>query len=167
MTDPLFFGPIMKKGYIFLNFFSRLFTGADAKKLVEVQAILVSVIQGAENVPQTMKNKFKSTLAKQFSEPTLVSKYLAVYKLLDPSLPGLVLGSVFQAWTEELAKTTNLLELLVKLVISNKIKTQPHVLRSLQPLFKTITHDEFKASLLPPMAKAMLRNPELVMEAFR
>ena len=147
--------------------FFRLFTGADAKKLVEVQAILVSVIQGAENVPKTMKNKFKSTLANQFSEPTLVSKYLTVYKLLDPSLPGLVLGSVFQFWTEELAKTTNLLELLVKLVISNKIKTQPHVLRSLQPLFKTITHDEFKASLLPPMMKAMLRNPELVMEAFR
>ena len=95
-----------------------------------------------------------------------VSKYLSVYKLLDPSLPGLVLGSVLSAKTEDLAKST-LLDLLVKLVISNKIKTQPHVLRSLLPLFKTITHDEFKNSLLPTMSKAMLRNPELVMEAIR
>ena len=144
----------------------RLFTGADAKKLIEVQAILVSVIQGAENVPQRMKKKLKAILDKQWSDPNNVSKYLSVYKLLDPSLPGLVLGSVLGAKTEDLAKST-LMDLLVKLVISNKIKTQPHVLRSLQPLFKTITHDEFKNSLLPTMSKAMLRNPELVMEAIR
>ena len=108
----------------------------------------------------------KAILDKQWSDPNNVSKYLSVYKLLDPSLPGLVLGSVLSAKTEDLAKST-LLDLLVKLVISNKIKTQPHVLRSLQPLFKTITHDEFKNSLLPTMSKAMLRNPELVMEAIR
>ena len=124
------------------------------------------MIQGAENVPQRMKKKLKAILDKQWSDPNYVSTYLSVYKLLDPSLPGLVLGSVLSAKTEELAKST-LLDLLVKLVISNKIKTQPHVLRSLQPLFKTITHDEFKNSLLPTMSKAMLRNPELVMEAIR
>ena len=146
--------------------FFRLFTGADAKKLVEVQAILISVIQGAENVPQRMRKKLNANLDKLWSDPDLVSKYLSVYKLLDPSLPGLVLGSVFSAKTEGLAKSS-LLELLVKLVITNKIKTQPHVLRSLQTLFKTITHEEFKASMLPPMSKAMLRNPELVLEAFR
>ena len=124
------------------------------------------MIQGAENVPLRMKKKLKAILDKQWSDPNNVSKYLSVYKLLDPSLPGLVLGSVLSAKTEDLAKST-LLDLLVKLVISNKIKTQPHVLRSLQPLFKTITHDEFKNSLLPTMSKAMLRNPELVMEAIR
>ena len=124
------------------------------------------MIQGAENVPLRMKKKLKAILDKQWSDPNNVSNYLSVYKLLDPSLPGLVLGSVLSAKTEDLAKST-LLDLLVKLVISNKIKTQPHVLRSLLPLFKTITHDEFKNSLLPTMSKAMLRNPELVMEAIR
>ena len=122
------------------------------------------MIQGAENVPQRMKKKLKAILDKQWSDPNHVSKYLSVYKLLDPSLPGLVLGSVLSAKTEDLAKST-LLDLLVKLVISNKIKTQPHVLRSLQPLFKTITHDEFKSSLLPTMSKAMLRNPEMVLSS--
>ena len=89
-----------------------------------------------------MRKKLQANLDKLWSDPDLVSKYLSVYKLLDPSLPGLVLGSVFSAKTEGLAKSS-LLELLVKLVITNKIKTQPHVLRSLQTLFKTITHEEF------------------------
>ena len=124
------------------------------------------MIQGAENIPQRMTQKLKTILDKQWSDSGLVSKYLSVYKLLDPSLSGLVLGSVLCVKTEELAKST-LLELLVKLVISNKIKTQPHVLRSLRTLFKTVTHEEFKASFLPPMSKAMLRNPELVLESFR
>ena len=68
-------------------------------KVAPTEIKLIETTQILKNwkIIETMKNKFKSTLANQFSEPTLVSKYLVVYKLLDPSLPGLVLGAAC-AW---------------------------------------------------------------------
>ena len=33
----------------------------------------------------------------------------------------------------------------------------------MQPLLRHVTHEEFKASLLPAIQKAMLRNPEIVL----
>ena len=83
--------------------------------------------------------------------------------MLDPSLNSLVLGSVLLSRSEDLKPS--LIENFIKFVISTKTKAQPHVLRSLQPLLKSLNHDEFKGQILPAMSKAMLRNPELVMES--
>ena len=54
---------------------------------------------------------------------------------------------------------------MVKLILTSKTKTPTNVLNSLHPLLKTVTHDDFKKTLLPPMLKAMLRNPEMVLQS--
>lgn len=144
------------------QFFFSLFKGADAKKLVEVQSNLVMVIQGADNVPKRMSKKLETILKLQWASN--LDQYTAAYKLVDPNLPSLVLGSLLLKQVQDLKPF--LIENFVKFVISNKGKTQPHILNSLQPLLKSISHEEFKSTLLPPMLKAMLRNPELVLEAF-
>ena len=77
---------------IIVNF--RLFSGAEIKKLVEIQAIFASVINGSENVPKRIRKKFEDSLKSLWSSEEKVSNYAKVYKLLDPSLPSLALGSV-------------------------------------------------------------------------
>ena len=77
---------------IVINF--RLFSVAEIKKLVEIQAIFASVINGSENVPKRIRKKFEDSLKSLWSSEEKVSNYAKVYKLLDPSLPSLALGSV-------------------------------------------------------------------------
>ena len=61
---------------------------------MEIQAIFASVINGSENVPKRIRKKFEDSLKSLWSSEEKVSNYAKVYKLLDPSLPSLALGSV-------------------------------------------------------------------------
>ena len=144
-------------------YYSRIFSGSEAKKLVEVQGIFISVINGVEYVPQRIKNKQTSMLKSLWSSSEKIASYAQIFKLLDPSWTNLALGSTFLSYQVDLKSC--LLEHLVKLIISNKIKTPKFVLTNLQPLLKTVTHEEFKTILLPPILKAMLRNPEMVLHS--
>ena len=90
--------------------------------------------------------------------------FLTVIKLMDPSNHALAYGSMLLAKSGDLK--SYLIDNLVKLVVSHKGRASSHVLLSLSPFLKTITHDDFKGQLLQPMLKAMLRNPEMVMESF-
>lgn len=58
----------------------------------------------------------------------------------------------------------HLLDVFIKVAISCKIKPAVFIIEESQPLLKYITHEEFKKSLLPAMQKAMLRNPEIILE---
>ena len=77
---------------IVVNF--RLFSGAEIKKLVAIQAIFASVINGSENVPKRIRKKFEDSLKSLWSNEEKVSNYAKIYKLLDPTLSNLALGSV-------------------------------------------------------------------------
>ena len=111
-----------------------------------------------------MKKKLTSILDSLWSSPEKISSFSKVFKLLDLNLTSLTLGSTFLSYGQTELKP-HLLEQMVKLIISNKIKTPNFVLTGLQPLLKTVTHDDFKTTLLPPMLKAMLRNPEMVLKS--
>ena len=115
-----------------------------------------------------MRKKYTTILNALWSSPENIAAYAKMLKLLDPpTLNSLALGSVFMSMTDHGQDDLKniLLDQLVKLIISNKVKTPTFVLSSLQPLLKTVTHEDFKAKLLPPMLKAMLRNPEMVLSS--
>ena len=115
-----------------------------------------------------MRKKYTTILNALWSSPENIAAYAKILKLLDPpTLNSLALGSVFMSMTDHGQDDLKniLLDQLVKLIISNKVKTPTFVLSSLQPLLKTVTHEDFKAKLLPPMLKAMLRNPEMVLSS--
>ena len=155
--------------------FFSIFSGADAKKLVEVQNALLGVIYGVGNVPRRIQRQAKPILNDLWSsseDGKILQIYADLIKMMDAS-GSLVLGAHFVHFlidkqkSDELVKTVKsyLLDQVVKSVISNKVKTPVSVLLSLEPLFKSIGHDDFKSILIPPMLKAMLRNPEVVMQS--
>lgn len=48
--------------------------------------------------------------------------------------------------------------------MSCKTKPSPAVLKGCYPFLKRVNHEHFKTSLLPALQKAMLRNPEIILE---
>lgn len=57
-----------------------------------------------------------------------------------------------------------LLDTFIKTLISCKNKPIKTVIVACYPLMKTVNHDQFKTTLLPALQKAMLRNPEIIIE---
>lgn len=57
-----------------------------------------------------------------------------------------------------------LLETFIKVAVSVKIKPAVYIVDESRALLKQLTHDEFKSQLLPAVQKAMLRNPEVILE---
>lgn len=60
---------------------------------------------------------------------------------------------------------TNTIDPFIKLTISCKKKPDLYVVHNAVPLLRRISHDEFKSQLLPALQKAMLRNPEIIIES--
>lgn len=56
------------------------------------------------------------------------------------------------------------LEIFVKVAISSKTRPDLSVIRECETLLRLVTVAEFEKLLLPAMLKAMLRNPEIILE---
>lgn len=149
-------------------------SGSDAKKLLEIQSLLATVIFSAgQDSPKVGKVGLKLLEGIWQSSPLAVDSTLEALKNANQTIQTLVFGSVFLQWlsgkkdNEDKVKDlkSSLLESLIKNIISSKNKTSPFVLKSISPLLKLVTHEELKNSLLPTMTKAMLRNPEIIVES--
>ncbi|KMQ96025.1 translational activator gcn1 [Lasius niger] len=60
---------------------------------------------------------------------------------------------------------TNMIDIFIKVTISCKKKPDLYVVDVAVPLLRRLTHEEFKTQLLPALQKAMLRNPEIIIES--
>lgn len=58
----------------------------------------------------------------------------------------------------------SLLETFIKKFVSCKTRPLPNVIIASYPLLKQVNHDLFKKNLWPSLQKAMLRNPEIILE---
>lgn len=58
-----------------------------------------------------------------------------------------------------------MLDNFIKNYISVKIRPNPFLIEACKTLLVELTHEDFKNTLLPALQKAMLRNPELIIEA--
>ncbi|GAB1860935.1 Translational activator GCN1 [Camponotus japonicus] len=59
----------------------------------------------------------------------------------------------------------NMIDIFIKVTISCKKKPDLYVVDVAVPLLRRVTHEEFKTQLLPALQKAMLRNPEIIIES--
>lgn len=58
-----------------------------------------------------------------------------------------------------------MIEIFIKIAISCKKKPDLYVVDLAEPFLKKLSHEEFKTQLLPALQKAMLRNPEIIIES--
>lgn len=58
------------------------------------------------------------------------------------------------------------MDALIKVCISCKKKPEIFVVEAAAPLLRKVTHEDFQGQVLPALQKAMLRNPEIIIESF-
>lgn len=58
-----------------------------------------------------------------------------------------------------------MVEIFIKVTISCKKKPDLYIVDVAAPFLRRLTHEEFKSHLLPALQKAMLRNPEIIIES--
>lgn len=56
------------------------------------------------------------------------------------------------------------MELFIKVAVSCKIRPDLYIVIECEPLLRLINYDEFEKILLPSILRAMLRNPEIILQ---
>ena len=108
-------------------------------------------------------------LSSLWSVPGVVDHYTAALLSCEAGDATLVLAAHYLAWLAGRSQhqqpmatvKTAMLDMLCKVVVTSKTKTAANILHQLAPLLRLVTHQEFKETLLPVMAKALLRSPEI------
>lgn len=139
--------------------------------LFEAQAILLCAAVSS-NLKKTKLKVCQLTYNIWKSNAAVVDLYVsALQNTKEPSLQNVVLGSyliqhlVNESNTELVNKfKANLLDMFIKVAVSVKVKPPVYVVDESRALLRQLSHDEFKGQLLPAVQKAMLRNPEVILE---
>ncbi|XP_024940665.1 eIF-2-alpha kinase activator GCN1 isoform X2 [Cephus cinctus] len=104
--------------------------------------------------------------------PAIEEKYIEVLMKLEASNGVIVLASLLTRYLVETKKDDlidklkpSMIEALIKVSISCKKKPELYVVDAAASLLKRVSHEEFKNLLLPALQKAMLRNPEIIIES--
>ncbi|CAH1119168.1 unnamed protein product [Phaedon cochleariae] len=142
---------------------------ANLPQIVELQSYLITSILGADNSKR--RNKAYALLNSAWSYVADSEKlYLDVLISGEQSQYSVVLASVlFQRLTNnkgELLRAylNQFLDSFIKNFISTKVRPSPNIIIACYPLISQANIDLFKKTILPALQKAMLRNPEIILE---
>ncbi|KAJ9595704.1 hypothetical protein L9F63_013117, partial [Diploptera punctata] len=142
---------------------------AEFQRLVETQAILLSVVLAVENKKSDRAYRILTSMWKSVKGSEEL--YGNAITNSEPSTQIVVFGSYLIRYLTETKRTdlinkykVTLLEMFIKIAISCKTKPAVYIIKESEALLKHVSHDEFKQQLLPAMQKAMLRNPEIILE---
>ncbi|XP_029194337.2 eIF-2-alpha kinase activator GCN1-like [Acropora millepora] len=148
-----------------------LCTGAQWSRLVTVQCLaLYGVLSAGKSCVCASARK---KLHRVWNEvPGITSKYAEAISNTGPAQEvGCLVGFLFNFCTkskdtETINKFKNpLLDMYLKVVISSKTRPPSHLLVHIGPLLSYVTHNDFGNLILPAVTKALLRNPEIVLES--
>ncbi|KAG5899951.1 hypothetical protein JTB14_002498 [Gonioctena quinquepunctata] len=138
-------------------------------QIIELQAILLTSVIKAGKIKRT--SKAFNLLNNSWSSVSGSEKiYLDSIKDIEQSHYTVVLASVL---TKRLIDSKSellegyldhLVNSFIKNFISCKTKPSPDVIIACYPLISRVNDDLFKKQLLPALQKAMLRNPEIILE---
>ncbi|CAN8015116.1 unnamed protein product [Ixodes persulcatus] len=139
------------------------------RDLVEAQAnLLLSVVSACDATLNKKARRKMNYLWKQVTPEA----YLEVLATLESSCPVLLswcflIGYLDAQKLRELIHShkAKFLEVFRTAVLGSKTPAPTHVLEQSRSLLRHVTHDDFKGQLLPALQKAMLRNPEIIMES--
>ncbi|XP_043262082.1 eIF-2-alpha kinase activator GCN1 [Colletes gigas] len=140
-------------------------------KLVEVQANLSAA--ALATMDKKLAEKVYVLLAHQWSNvKDIETAYLDALIKLEVGNGIIILASLLTKYLVNAKKSelvgklkANIIDVFIKVTISCKKKPDLYVVHTAVPLLRRISHDEFKNQLLPALQKAMLRNPEIIIES--
>ncbi|KAF7417549.1 hypothetical protein HZH68_000202 [Vespula germanica] len=140
-------------------------------KLIEAQANLSAA--SLASTDKKLSDKTYTLLAHEWSSVKDIEiKYVETLVKLEIGNGVIVLASLLTKYLvntkkgeliEQLKK--NVIDTFIKVTISSKKKPDLYVVDTAIPLLRRISHEEFKVQLLPALQKAMLRNPEIIIES--
>ncbi|XP_022236882.1 eIF-2-alpha kinase activator GCN1-like, partial [Limulus polyphemus] len=103
--------------------------------------------------------------------PSSIEHFLEVLETCEPAVSILIMwGTLVKYLTGSKSSTAiikhkrQFLELFTKIVLGSKTKPSLFTLEHSRYLLRQVSHDDFKELLLPALQKAMLRNPEVILE---
>ncbi|CAG5089337.1 Similar to Gcn1: eIF-2-alpha kinase activator GCN1 (Mus musculus) [Cotesia congregata] len=148
-----------------------LSTHTESQKLIEAQASLSAAAVASANA--SLSKKVYSLLTQLWNSTKNSEKiYITNLSKMEPSNGVIVLSSllikhlVSQKKDELIDPFKNsILEGFIKLAISCKKKPDLFTVDSSTPFLRRLTHEDFKNQLLPALQKAMLRNPEIIIDS--
>ncbi|CAH1802155.1 unnamed protein product [Owenia fusiformis] len=141
------------------------------KQMLDLQASLVYGALTARRLVQ--RQAVYKRLCRLWTEaPQFVEKYCEWMKSSESNIYKLTLcGLLVQFLVSTKATDTltkyrdSFIETYTKSVLSGRSRPAKHAMEACRPLLKLINHAEFKESVLPALQKAMLRSPEVTVEA--
>ncbi|KAG8189603.1 hypothetical protein JTE90_018959 [Oedothorax gibbosus] len=142
----------------------------DLQMLINSQAqLLFSITEAQSNFLNQKAFRSATNLWRQNTR--VVAEYVSHFKNVPETQASLVFLGIFVKNVVDRKLKDDLLQvkdpavqLLSKVVIGSKTKPLPHVLETCNCLLRQVTHEEFKAVILPSIQKALLRNPEVIFE---
>ncbi|XP_021942062.1 eIF-2-alpha kinase activator GCN1, partial [Zootermopsis nevadensis] len=144
---------------------------AEFQRLVDTQGTLLSVVLAVGNKNKSAK-AYRTLSAMWRSVKGSEELYGNALTSSEPSTHIVVFGSYLIRYLTETKRVdlinkykVTLLEMFIKVAISCKTKPAVYAIRASDSLLKHVSHEEFKRQLLPAMQKAMLRNPEIILES--
>ncbi|XP_017884303.1 eIF-2-alpha kinase activator GCN1 [Ceratina calcarata] len=140
-------------------------------KLIEAQANLSAA--ALASMDKKLTEKVQDLLTNQWSHIADIEViYLETLTKFEVGNGVIVLASLLTKYLVNAKKSeliirlkANIIDIFIKLTISCKKKPDLYVVHNAVPLLRRISHEEFKNQLLPAIQKAMLRNPEIIIES--
>ncbi|XP_011149210.1 eIF-2-alpha kinase activator GCN1 [Harpegnathos saltator] len=140
-------------------------------KLIEAQANLSAAAVASND--ERLSNKVYTLLAHEWTTiKNIEIIYVENLTKLEIGNGTIILASLLTKYlvaskrndlVEQLK--VNMIDIFIKVTISCKKKPDLYVVDVAVPLLRRLTHEEFKIHLLPALQKAMLRNPEIIIES--
>lgn len=144
---------------------------SDLSKLIEAQAVLSSAALAARDKKLTKKVELLFSHQWKTVKNNIEEKYVDVLIAAEPNegvvaLAGLLTTYLIASDKADLIEKlkTSILGTFMKVCVSCKKKPDLYIIDAATPFLKRISHDDFKNQLLPALQKAMLRNPEIIIE---
>ncbi|KAL4223498.1 eIF-2-alpha kinase activator GCN1 [Mactra antiquata] len=142
------------------------------KKLIDSQIGIVYGIVAGENAYIT-KSAYKKLASVWRMGADVVEKYCDAVQTLEHTAYSVCLISLFMKYLDSNKLTDKLesvkepfMDVYLKQVIGSRSKPNLAILLSGQDILRFCSHDCFKSKLWPTTQKALLRNPEIILEAF-
>ncbi|XP_008548705.1 eIF-2-alpha kinase activator GCN1 [Microplitis demolitor] len=142
----------------------------ECQKLLEAQASLSAAALAYNNLLSEKVYKLLSHLWKSTENAEEI--YISNLSKMEPTNGVIVLSSLLikhlvAVKKEELIDPfkNSIIEGFIKIAISCKKKPELFVVDAAAPFLRRLSHDDFKNQVLPALQKAMLRNPEIIIDS--
>lgn len=140
-------------------------------RLIEYQSMLYQIILYAFN--DRLTNLANNVLYEIFESDMCYEQYMSLILKKEPASSTTVMLMLLIQFQQQQKENTcilsqhkdSLIEIFVKAFITSKNKPHCCCISACKILLNSLTKDNFEKSLLPPMQRAMLRNPELILQA--